>query len=277
MPRLFIGLVTHPDSHYPEANSEKGLAHQLTKLLNKQGVQTTFVVEDRNLATNYLPLTMTEVTQSRKALDALQRAWGSYIHDETRSATRDWLSRFTTRVRRLLRRAEPRGVTAAYRLLNIEMAHLSLMTRALESEADFTLVLEDDAHCENVQGLADDLERMLRRPITPYLISLSQSFSFHEMHLTGMVRTTPYVWANGGTEFRTERPVTNTVCAIMYRTDLLQRVLPRWNPNELVPVIPVDWRLNQWLMALYSEGELPEGECRIVQPGPIVQQSLHER
>ena len=274
---MLIGLVTHPDSLYPEANTEQGLAYQLTRLLNDQGVETTIVVEDRNLATNHLQLSMADVIQSREALQVLQKRWGLYLRNETRSAPREWLSGVTTRIRRTLHRAEPRDVTAAYRLLNIEMAHLSLMALALESGTEFTLILEDDAHCEDAVSLADDLERMLTRPITPYLINLSQSFSFHEMRLNGIVRATPHVWANGGREFCTDRPVTNTVCAIAYRTDLLGRIIHRWNVGELVPVIPVDWRLNQQLMALYSEGQLPAGECTIVQPGPIIQRSLHER
>ena len=61
----------------------------------------------------------------------------------------------------------------------------------------------------------------------------------------------------------------------MYRQDFLLDLHQHWRAEKLVPVIPVDWRLNALLMDMYSTGSLPQGSATLVFPSPIIQRSLH--
>ena len=71
-------------------------------------------------------------------------------------------------------------------------------------------------------------------------------------------------------------PVTNTVCAILYRTSFLRELLAVWAELPVEPVIPIDWKLNKALMMLHGRGLLPAGSAWNVEPAPIVQMSMAE-
>jgi hypothetical protein len=73
-------------------------------------------------------------------------------------------------------------------------------------------------------------------------------------------------------------PVTNTVCAILYRTEFLMQLLDVWEALPMEPVVPIDWKLNRALMTLYQRGSLPPGSTWLVDPAPIIQMSMiHSR
>ena len=70
------------------------------------------------------------------------------------------------------------------------------------------------------------------------------------------------------------RPISNTVCAILYRADFLGRFLERFEALPIEPVVPIDWKLNIVLMDMYDVGEIVAGDCWIVTPGPVDQRSM---
>ena len=43
----------------------------------------------------------------------------------------------------------------------------------------------------------------------------------------------------------------------------------------MTPVAPIDWKLNRALMELWRDGALGPSDCWWVEPGPIVQRSMH--
>ena len=120
--------------------------------------------EDRDLADSMEGLTAQELANSRRYLLQVQRNWASYIsHDSKSLRLQQWVAR-------MRRAVEPQSSRAARRLLNIELAHLEIMTASLATAADFTLIIEDDAHCPDTQALAGDLHALmmrLRRPMSP--------------------------------------------------------------------------------------------------------------
>ena len=266
---LFIGLVTHARSQFPESRGSDGLMGQLADELSALGVEISTYCEDRDLADSMEELTAQELADSRRYLLQVQRDWASYISHESKSLR---LQQWVARMRRAV---EPQSSRAARRLLNIELAHLEIMTASLATAADFTLIIEDDAHCPDTQALAGDLHDLMMRTEAPYMSHVSTSFSPKQLGIDGLVKGEERRWLNGGHEFRLLRPVTNTVCATMYRQDFLLDLHQRWRAEELVPVIPVDWRLNALLMDMHATGGLPKGYATVVFPSPIIQRSLH--
>ncbi len=266
---LFIGLVTHPRTRFPDSRGADGLIAHLAGALTPLRVATTTHVEDRDLAAEMPELSESELADSQRYLLDVQRAWASYC---SRGAIKLRLRQWVGGLRGSI---EPATASRARRLLNIELAHLELMSASLSTGADFTLIVEDDADCSDTQALARDLHSLLTQPSAPYMAHVSTSFSPQELGTEGLVDSVERQWSNGGNELRLKRPVTNTVCATVYRRDFLVDLHELWRAEPLLPVIPVDWRLNALLMRMHAKGLLPEGYSSLVYPSPIIQRSLH--
>jgi len=52
-----------------------------------------------------------------------------------------------------------------------------------------------------------------------------------------------------------QRPVTNTVCAVLYRRSFLAHILAKLEDIPTYPVVPIDWKLNRALMNMNKFGE----------------------
>jgi hypothetical protein len=70
------------------------------------------------------------------------------------------------------------------------------------------------------------------------------------------------------------RPVTNTVCAILYRATFLRDLVAEMESLPMTPVVPIDWKLNIALMNMFESGSLLNGDCWNVTPGPMDQLSM---
>jgi len=266
---LFIGLVTHPRTEFSDSRGAAGLMAQLAGTLESLGISTTTHVEDRDLAAGLPDLSAEELADSQRYLLDVQRAWASYCsRGQTKLRLQQWVGGLRGSI-------EPANASQARRLLNIELAHTELMSASVSNGADFALIVEDDADCSDVGALARELQSLLTRSSTPYMSHVSTSFSPRELGIEGLVDSVERDWCNGGKEFRLKRPVTNTVCATVYRRDFLVDIHALWRAEPLLPVIPVDWRLNTLLMRMHAEGPLPEGYSSLVYPSPIIQRSLH--
>ena len=269
MSGLFIGLVTHPRTRFPDSRGSDGLMAQLAGAFEQLGVATTTHIEDRDLAAGIPDLSAEELADSQRYLLDVQRAWASYC---SRGGTKLRLQQWVGGLRGSI---EPATAAQARRLLNIEFAHVDLMSASVSAGAEFTLIVEDDADCSDIAALARDIHSLLARTSAPYMSHVSTSFSPEELGIESLVDSVEGQWSNGGKELRLKRPVTNTVCATVYRQDFLEDLHALWRAEPLLPVIPVDWRLNALLMRMHAEGLLPKGYSSVVYPSPIIQRSLH--
>ncbi len=265
---LFIGLVTHPRTQYPHSAHDQGLLTQLSRTLAEQDVILNGHIESRNLLPPQYTFTKLELSASRRHLVTLRKEWSRYCQQ---SPFRRRKQHFA-----LLRTwgTEPRSEEEARRLLNIEMAHVELMKQAVAQDAEFALILEDDAESSSVCDLASDIAELISREDSPFMAQISSSFSPRMLGIQKLLGAVERQWSNGGQEFRLLKPATNTVCATIYRRDFLTTLLHAWSHQQAIPIVPVDWRLNEILIALESAQQLPRGYSSIVFPGPIVQQSL---
>jgi GR25 family glycosyltransferase involved in LPS biosynthesis len=163
------------------------------------------------------------------------------------------------------------------RLINIELSHLKLLNNAYQSGSSWALILEDDALVENAPAFAADLHHFLQSQSpeeNPAFLNLSESFDYSTLGLNSHLH--PHgTWGSHSEILSADRPMTNTVCAILYRDDFLKKLVPALSRIPISPVLPIDWKINAALLDLYSCGEIGADECWFISPGPILQGSMH--
>lgn len=253
--------------------------------LRDASVTATVSIHDADhFDADLVPLTTTEVLASTMAELDLERRWRVYVRPD-----RDGMSlKAFMMARQLYRRARlappwqgtdasARGAAMLRRLVNIELAHLHLMKQAIESESAWALIVEDDAHSTDPREFAQDLAGFVAaqgRAHQPRYVNLSRSF---EPDPLGIDRHLSDIgaWGRGARLLSSDRPLTNTVCAILYRTDFLRELLPVLDAIPISPVLPIDWKLNMALLELHERDALGPGDCWFVEPGPLTQGSMH--
>ena len=164
------------------------------------------------------------------------------------------------------------------RLLNIEASHHDLMKRGLESGSDYVLILEDDAFSDQLADLANGISGLMKASSTPAFVNLSESFSVSELgvgHLLTVKADTLWKGDDSRVVYLANRPITNTVCAILYSREFLANVVQEMEALPMEPVLSIDWKLNVALMNLYEADGLGDLECWWVEPAPIKQMSMH--
>ena len=279
---MFIGLVTHPKTRFPEASGPAGLAGLLTQELTSLGWSTQLSVIAENLVdSSLLALTQSSITNSIRREMAIERDWNKFQHQRVGAIT----GRILLRFRELFRLAKTRIPTASardsarrqiLRLANIETAHLTLLREGEESDADWVLILEDDAINPDVPGLSKELDSNLRMwagEPQPSYVNLSRSFSLDRLKHGGSL-TNEGPWSKNSHIVSSTVPFTNTVCAVLYRKDFLQALNRELTAIPLEPVVPIDWKINLALMRLSSKGLLGERDCYTINPAPILQGSM---
>ena len=122
MSGLFIGLVTHPRSQFPEGPGSHGLMRQLADQLSALGMESHYC-EDRDSDS------MEELTAKNslsRRICSRSSAIGRHTYPtKARACAQQWVA---------VRRAVEPKVRAARRLPVIELAHLEIMTASLAME-----------------------------------------------------------------------------------------------------------------------------------------------
>lgn len=286
---LFIGVVSHPASRFAMNTGPGGLAQLLARQLTTAGVQTTVVVNAENA---YEPSMMAidgrAVARSLHAQLRVESAWRDFLREgwDPAGRLRGLAAHGVRRVREWARFIRPwhsadvdsAGARRIRRLINIELSHFSLMRQAVRSGAEWTLIVEDDAATRDLDDCSQGLLGLMAAgPRQPSYVNVSQSFDSHDLgiaHLVAPVAGTAWQGSQRRSLLASTRPVTNTVCAILYRTSFVRQLLEVTDAMPLDPVIPIDWKLNVALMRLFESGALTDGDCWTVTPAPIDQLSM---
>lgn len=286
-PTVFLGLVTHRRTRFPQASSPEGLVHQVGHALTQQGVRVTVEVHDADHHTDDLvPLTNAQVIASIDAELDLEARWRAYV---TPRMSRAGLTIFMA-ARRAYRRltlappwhrgpaATSDGAAMLRRLVNIELAHLHLLQQAQDQRATWALIVEDDASLEDAHHFAEALVTFIHEHAgqpQPAYVNVSRSFSSERLDLA------PHLTPQGNWDATTmalasDIPLTNTVCAVLYRGTFLDRLVPAMQAIPISPVLPIDWKLNAALLGLAQTHMIGAGDCWFLDPAPIVQGSMHD-
>ena len=278
VPALFIGVVSYPGTRYLEAQGSEGLAARLAAAFMDRGQKCAVVVDTLNrLDTEQAPVTDDDVQASLSAQVRLAGDWEHYLRATHGFSVRSGAQSMSRWVRRGWQRLAPPGKSTIERLLNIELAHQDLLRKGVTSQAPWILIIEDDASSTNIEDLADGITKLLEqaKPSVQF-INLSESFEVSELGIDHLMQDSEYSWHGSvkRTVLTAQRPVTNTVCAIAYRSSFAGHLLSAYASMPLRPVIPIDWKLNQALMGMYASGSLTADSCWWVVPGPIDQLSM---
>lgn len=273
---LFIGVVSYERSRFSASQGPDGLAHSLSVPLRDRGVETTVAVNTGDLLDLGLhPIDHRSVQAGLSAELSLDRRWAAFLRRT--GQPRWWWTHLLQTGRRTARRLRPPSTRAIIRLLNIELSHLDLMRRAVRNKADWLLILEDDAATSDVQDCADGIAGLMGLEHPPAYVNISASFPLSTLgvqHLLREIPDAPWVGHEPRRLLASARPITNTVCAVLYRGDFLHSLIEALDSIPLEPVLPIDWKLNQALMNLWDDGVLGPGDCWTVEPAPIRQLSM---
>jgi len=178
-PLLFIGLVTHPQTRFKDSQTTSGVASRLEAAFRHKGVSVCAAICAENLCTHSVNRYTT--AHSKIAERTASLYWDYYLEkqpppihkvaavflESLGEATKDFFSR--------------KAQTATQRLINIELAHLSLMQKALKARASWAIIIEDDATCDNIEDLAAGVLGIIESSHKPSYINLSRSFTPEEI------------------------------------------------------------------------------------------------
>ena len=269
---LFVGVVSHTGSRFEVSQGPGGLGAKLAATLPETVVQ----VNTENLIDEaHWTIDAAQVQRSLTAELALEHEWEDFLgrpRTLRRSATN-----LARRLRRLWYRVQPPSPAMVRRLVNIELSHLNLMRSGLESDANWILVIEDDAFAEDVEDLAQGISGLMTANPPAAYVNISESFSTTELGIDHLLEPVVHARWGGRRErslLQAKRPVTNTVCAILYRREFLLGLVDAMDALPLEPVVPIDWKLNLALMTMSRSGAIGAGECWLVDPAPIAQMSM---
>lgn len=281
---LFVGLVTHPTSRFNVDGAAAQKARDLVGELTRAGVPAELLVSDDNdYDAAVYPLDRAELLRSARYWSDLEYRWRRYLAEgggrpaRSSAVDRAWaLAMSGKRQAEALRDRSAR--TSAIRLINIDLSHLRVLETARASGRPWTLVLEDDAGYGDPAGtaaaLADVIERVDGTGVQ--FVNLSESIDLDRLGVDGIVLppadgepSTPAVWS-------CRRPVTNTVCANLYRTGFAGVVAEGIRGAGLLPVAPIDWRVNERILDGHRRGLLGPDSFAWVRPGIFVQGSMHD-
>lgn len=278
MSTIFIGVVSHEETSRPEAQGPEGVAQRLGAELRRMDHSVTIHINTEDLLDrSEIQVTDHVVSVSPAEELRIEKKWGQYLGI---SGSLAWNTHHLLRwLKYWLHthwRRSPRSVT---RLINIELSHRDLLERSVMDGAEWALIIEDDAACANISDLASGLTGIMAGLTKPAMVNLSHSFTAQELRVDHLLYLCDAQTWNGTTArsiLETSKPVTNTVCANLYRGDFAKQLANELSELPLVPVAPIDWKLNQALMNLFERKNIGSGDCWWVEPAPITQGSMHQ-
>jgi hypothetical protein len=274
-PELFIGVVSHSESSYLVNQGRDGFAALLAKELTNIGVSCLVSVNLDNLYTESgMVPTRQQARQGIRAEAKIAREWKRYLG--RRIGLKCRIEQVGQWGKSVWNGFSSPDVTEISRLRNIEESHLRLFLKGLESSAAWILILEDDAYSPDVTDLSLGLRGIMESTDLKFA-NLSHSFTYDELGIRHLLRpssSTSWVGTSARSILSASRPATNTVCAILYQRLFLQDLVAALGDIPENPVVPIDWRLNMALMAMWESRKLRAEECWFIDPAPIVQLSM---
>ena len=279
--KMFLGLVTHAGSRFNRDGAATDQVTGLAQILTGRGHEVGVLISNRDdFDPDTYRLGLSTRIASAWSQANLEGRWKAYVQRvQCRSAKASTAGSLVARAgsgtRRTLSALGIAGsgadlsTEALKRLINIDLSHIRVWTAAHEFGADTVLVLEDDArltHAGFATNVADVLEHLPTSELS--LAVLSESISPTDL---GVRRTLDH--SNQLSDYpqlrMLESPLTNTVCANAYSGKLIADLIASITPKNLIPVHPIDWRLNQYLLTH------TDITCLWSEPAPFVQMSMH--
>ena len=275
---LFIGVVSHPRTAYKVNQGPEGLAAKLATELRRQGTPCSFEVNTDNCFEQSGIRSNGAVFRRGIAEELrVENVWKTFMG--TPRSLKGSVKHMARWIRVQTYRFRKPDLSEVKRLVNIEMSHIALMRKGLDSGAQWVLILEDDAGCNQIDELARGIHEILGSGLPMSYVNLSDSFSLSELEVEHLLTpSSRFSWPGSHDRIvlESKKPATNTVCAILYRSSFLGGLVDSLTAIPTEPLLPIDWKLNLALVAMWERGEVGPGDCWFIDPGPIVQLSMHD-
>ncbi len=258
-----VGLVTHQGSRF----RSQGIAtlESVSSAAEAARIDVRVLVSDRNDADPHQHfVTRGTVADSARHQAELEARWRAHVAGRKVSSVPSPLT-LGMRARRSFN-----SVDSVFRLLNIDYSHLRVWRHALATGASAALAIEDDAQLVD-EHLGEFLASLLPHvEDQSVLVNCSRSIAVDDLGITEILReATTKLELQKVRVTQTDRAITNTVCANLYSREFLARLVAFIDRRGLVPVAPIDWRVNEFLL------HNSEMKTWWVDPAPFVQGSMH--
>lgn len=275
----FVGVVSHEGSRFSASQGADGLAAHLAVALARSDVAVRVQVNTQDLHDPAaIPIDRALIQACLGAQLDIERRWEDYLRVGTRRGLHQARQRALRWGLRQWRRLRSPDGGFVRRLINIEMSHVDLLRSGLAGGEEWILILEDDAESADVDDCALGLAGlMLSAPPGLAFVNVSESFTLGQLGIDHLLAPGAAMWSGPvqRSVLGASRPVTNTVCAILYRATFASDLLAEFDRMPMTPVVPIDWKLNEALMAMFARGDLGPGSCWLVDPAPVTQMSMH--
>lgn len=270
MPDIALGLITHDRSRFQD-DARAQLGH-LAQALTAGGLSVRVTVSDADeYSAVDLPIDDETVRRAADHQADLEFRWRRFLVEHGargRSAAGDRIVRSLMR-RRRRSRLRP---TDLIRLVNIDLSHLRVMTAGIDTQAPWILTVEDDARVDDpdlaARQIAGIIDVSTQRGAA--MVNLSESIGVERLGVGGLLGAA-VAEVFGATVVPARVPLTNTVCAVLYRREPLILLRDSIRALGLDPVVPIDWRVNEVIMRA-PEALAP---CLWAVPGVFRQGSMH--
>lgn len=262
-PYLVLGLVTHPRSRFRESGLHT--INVVSQALRASGIRFEVVISDRNDADPaQYRIDRSLIVRSARHQASLEARWRKHLDHRWGGPLGDIALTLSMAARRTT--AAPNSLL---RLINIDLSHLRIWRTALARGAQAALVLEDDAQLRTDAVGAVVTELLLRSAHQCVLVNCSASIYLDALGVERLLRDAPTTAISSDHSLRCpQRALTNTVCANLYSAEFLAQLVAFIDRRGLVPIAPIDWRVNEFLL------ENPRAQTWWLDPPPFQQGSM---
>jgi len=282
---IFLGLITHSESKYlntfgihedfanlvKDLNVEKSFIHDINAT---DSSLEKIVVRDEVISICVLMKSLTQ-TQLRLLLKSNFHNFVLFtyhvlsgIYSTMKLLLKLLLSVFSPKINQEYRRIIARQH-------NISEAHITQFSNSLVSNLAYSLILEDDFIMNKSYCLSETLSKIVKFMVKSpdvNVLSISESFS---PKLLGFSKVSTYIPFKDLDFYKLSTPVTNTVSAMFYKTEILIQLIPILESYRKYKIIPIDHKLN---MAFVELGKVKESNIHALtylSPGLFIQGSIH--
>jgi len=172
-------------------------------------------------------------------------------------------------------------ITRVMRQSNIAHNHIAALKSGLKSCKPFVLIVEDDIKFQDLHRVREGLKftcHLFNIFKDLSIINVSESFSTHELGLNCFVKKIQS--SKNFMNFvamKLNYPATNTVCASIYKSDLIPHLISELEKLKSPSFVPIDIKVNLALHNLVEKSIISRSAYATIIPGIFKQDSLfHE-
>jgi hypothetical protein len=164
------------------------------------------------------------------------------------------------------------------RLRNIEDGHKSILEKFTLSESEYLIIVEDDFKITyelSIHDIIYSILQIISKDQRIKIVNLSNSFSISELKIKFLIQSTISQVGYNQDLLLLEYPVLNTVCATLYKREIIQDLLMELENLNSFYLIPIDEKFNIALNRLIRKSILSLQCYASINPGIFTQRSIH--